>query len=277
MKFTVHFKEKLYLGIMIAVSMLLYAGLALAIFLWGYTVLLPCIYLGVFCIFSLLAKVYFVGFLRGNGIKVGPQQFPEVFEIVKVQSSQLGLEKAPTVYLLQGHGILNALAMRFTRRNYVVIYSEVLATAYQEGLAVVEFIIGHELGHITRNHVSTLKTLFLFPAQLVPFLGWAYSRACEYTCDAIGYALCPEGAEKGLVLLAAGKALYKKVNVHELLLSARAERGCATWFAEIFSTHPHLTKRIAVLTKLRSSDMPEHAFIREQDKSAVRDFTEHAQ
>jgi Zn-dependent protease with chaperone function len=159
------------------------------------------------------------------------------------------------LYLLQGGGMLNAFAMRFVGRNYVVLYSDVLEAAYHEGMPAVEFILGHELGHIKRNHVGLLKMILLFPGHLIPFLGSDYSRACEYTCDNIGYHLSPEGAVKGLLILAAGKKLYKKVDVDALLDNAGNEPLLAQWVAEIFSTHPHLIKRVRNLNQIHNEKL----------------------
>lgn len=270
MEFKVHFKERRYFALLILVSVLGYSGL-LAAFLSEQTMvnLTPrVIFMLAFLAIQFLVHIYFIGYLRGNAIKVSPNQFPEIFEILTNQSEALGLKKAPTLYLLQGNGMLNAFATRFSGQNYIVLYSDILAMAYQEGIPAVQFIIGHELGHIKRNHVSLLKSLFFLPTRFVPFLGSAYSRACEYTCDAIGYSICPEGAQKGILILAAGKSLYKKVNVTELLRDAPSQKGFTLWFAEIFSSHPHLLKRIAHLEKLNQSHV-KPALVIDEHKAAL--------
>jgi len=143
---------------------------------------------------------------------------------------------------LQVGGVLNAFATRFVGTNYIVIYSDVLAAAYEQDIEVVEFIIGHEMGHIKRKHIT--KRLLLLPGALVPFLGSAYSRACEYTCDRIGFALCPEGARPGMLLLAAGRGLSKKINISAYTEQIETEDGFIKWMSEKFASHPNLTKRV---------------------------------
>ena len=59
-------------------------------------------------------------------------------------------------------------------------------------------------------------------------------------------------AEKGLLILAAGKDLYKKVNVTELIKTSNNENDFAPWFAEKVASHPHLTKRIAEIHRLHT-------------------------
>ena len=266
MNFAVRSREKLYFGIMLAISILLY-GLLFAL-LATPAKDAAAIYIGLigFILFlNVFVTLIFVGTLKGNAIKINAKQFPDIYAILESHSQRLGLSKTPDMYLLQGNGILNAFALKFARRNYVVLHSNILEIAYQD-MDVVSFIIGHELGHIKRNHTGFLKSFLIFPAKLMPFLGNAYSRACEYTCDNIGFNLCPKGAVKGILVLAVGKKLYTKVNLDELLLNVEREAGFALKFAEIFSTHPVLVKRIAVMNQLTYDDLtPENGFFNIQN------------
>lgn len=264
MQFKVHSKETFYFGLMFTFSFLVYGFLffpfsllflRLDLFLrvWHlylFKVFIFGGYFGLFALINFLLSLFFMGYLRGNAIKVNERQFSDIFEILKNQSKKLGLSKIPDMYITQGNGILNAFATRFARKNYIFLYSNILEAAYQEGKEAIEFVIGHELGHIKRNHTGFLKSWFTFPARLIPFLGSAYSRACEYTCDNIGYALSPEGAEKGMLVLAVGTLLHQKVNVDEVIINTHREQGFAMWFAEIFSTHPALINRLSKINQL---------------------------
>ncbi|TLX73090.1 M48 family metallopeptidase [Labilibacter sediminis] len=248
MNYDVNPKEGFYFGIKLIVSIAAYGLLAAFLSMGINTENSPAITVAIFYAVIIGIALIFrmgilVGYLKGNAIKITDKQFPDIYKIVAKQSEKLGLRKIPDVYILQAGGLLNAFATRFMGRNYVVIYSDILEEAYENNLESVEFVIGHELGHIKRKHIS--KQLILFPSIFIPFLNQAYSRACEYTCDNIGAALSPKGVLTGLILLSSGKKLYKKVNVETFAQQNSTETSFWAWFAEKVSTHPKLTKRIS--------------------------------
>ncbi len=260
--YQIHSKEVTYFSIMLVISILAYAGIiywlvgfhtmdvsdpvaqmqkmALTPMVYGFY-----LYASVILISILFIQGFLIGYLRGNAVKITQRQFPDIYEIAHRQSLSLGLKSIPDMYLLQEGGFINAFATKFLGRNYVVIYSEVLEEAYENNKDSVEFIIAHELGHVKRNHIT--KVFLLFPSFIIPFLYHAYSRACEYTCDRIGMALSPKGASVGLLLVAAGKKLYKKVNTEKFIEQHFEDKGFWYWISEKFSTHPHLTKRVRAL------------------------------
>ncbi len=248
--YKVHPKEETYFAIKVFFSVIGYYLIFKAIQgLWVMGDVTNTHFGFIFLIYGILIVLYLlflfiimVGYLKGNAIKVSPRQFPDVYNIAVNQAAKLGMATIPDVYILQAGGVLNAFATRFVGTNYIVIYSDVLAAAYEQDIKVVEFIIGHEMGHIKRKHIT--KRLLLLPGALVPFLGSAYSRACEYTCDRIGFALCPEGARPGMLLLAAGRGLSKKINVAAYTEQIETEDGFIKWMSEKFASHPNLTKRV---------------------------------
>jgi Zn-dependent protease with chaperone function len=214
--------------------------------------------------------VVMIGHLKGNAIKLSRNQFPEIYQTVEKQSQMLGLKYVPDVYIMQSGGILNAFATKFMGNSYIVLYSEIVESALEQDKNILEFIIGHELGHIKRNHM--LKKLLLFPSYIIPFLGAAYSRACEYTCDNIGHFLSPSGVKGGLLLLASGRTLYKKVNMKEFIAQDNSEAGFLKWFAEKVSSHPNLTKRLALypeVVETRKTASVNISYIPEQEVVTV--------
>jgi Zn-dependent protease with chaperone function len=202
-------------------------------------------YAVIIILYIFFAKGLLVGHFRGNGIRISEQQFPEVYRIYREELQKLGIRKEPKLFCVQSNGVLNAFATRMTFQNYVVIYTEILQAAYEEGIDAVAFVLAHELGHIKRGHL--IKNFFIYPAAVILPLRFAYSRACEYTCDLIGRQTTSAKGVAGLVILAAGKRLGGRVNIPEYIQKAREEHGFWVWFAEFMSTHPNLPKRIGRL------------------------------
>lgn len=245
-------KENIYFAICLIISLLIYTAMILGImagleFGKGPIIAVLGFYAFIIIVALHVMRGVLVGYIRGNAVKLGPHQFPEIHQVVMRQSQALGLGRVPDIFLLQQGGLLNAFATRFMGSDYVVLYSDLMEEAYEKNQETVDFVIAHELGHVKRNHI--LKRLIVLPAMLVPFLGNAYSRACEYTCDSIGASLSPEGAHSGLLVLAAGKRLFRNVDAHIFIEQRYTEAGFWTWFAEKVSTHPHLTKRLARFAK----------------------------
>ncbi|MGO0060843.1 M48 family metallopeptidase [Brevibacillus fluminis] len=182
--------------------------------------------------------------IRKNGVRLTARQFPEVYERTKNLAARMGLTVMPDVYVLESGGQLNAFATRFFGRNMVVLYSDMFDLINSGGDDELDYVIAHELAHIKRNHIG--KHLFILPAMWIPFVGEAYSRACEYTCDRMAayYTGNPEAAINGLTILAIGKALYRQVDREEYLHQTQQERGFFVWLAEKLSTHPALPNRM---------------------------------
>jgi Zn-dependent protease with chaperone function len=212
--------------------------------------------LSVICLFGivLVPLIMFVshvldgirlGRMRGNGIKVTPEQFPEVFEAVHNLAASLGMQTAPETYVMNKPGVLNACAKNYHQRDYVIIYTDVLELAYSFGESELAFVISHELAHIQCGH---LKRKWLnFPAKLVPFLGQALSRARVYTCDRIAQELGPEGATAGLVALSVGTKLFRRINLKALYAQQDSVDDFWSSFSEAVSSKPNLNSRIRAL------------------------------
>lgn len=195
-----------------------------------------------------LAHGLLMGSIRGNGVRVSEKQFPEVDRLAQQLAAQMGIDPVPPVYVLQAGGLLNAFATRFLGRSFVIGYSDVLELAYERGEPELAFVMAHELAHIKRGHLAWRWVLY--PSMIVPFLGAAYSRACEYTCDRFGAYFRPDGAVGGLLVLAAGKRLYRNVDAQAFGDQAETERGFFVWLAEVLSSHPNLSKRVRALAAL---------------------------
>jgi Zn-dependent protease with chaperone function len=240
-------RERVYYAAMVVVSLLVYAGLVLVGLQKPEAAASIVMYGLIFFLVGLFAHGLALGRVRGNAVRVSEKQFPLLHRMATAHARKLGLKTVPTVYVMESGGLLNAFATRFLGRDFVVLYADVLELALLQGEAAVGFIMGHELAHVWRGH---LKHRWLtLPGRLFPYLGAAYSRACEYTCDRIGAFCQPEGAISGLLALAAGKQLHALVDVKEYAGQAVSDQGYWIRRAELVSSHPHLPKRVAALLK----------------------------
>lgn len=196
--------------------------------------------------FLLFSRSVFVSHVRGSAVKVGPDQLPEIHRAVVRLSDRFGLDEPPDCYVMQSGGDLNALAARFLRSDFLILYSDLLE-ACGENTAARDMIIAHELGHLRAGHLHW--QWLLLPALALPFPGMALSRAREYTCDRFGLAGAGdrEGALRGLAILAAGPEYARRVDLRELVSQDEdLDTGWMT-IGRWLSSHPPLARRIAAL------------------------------
>ncbi|KZZ84090.1 M48 family metallopeptidase [Bacillus sp. SJS] len=208
--------------------------------------------------------------IQVNGVRLRETQFPSLYERTKQISEAMGLKKMPEVYIVESGGVLNAFATRiFSQfgKDFVILYSDFVELAEDGREDEVEYVIAHELAHIKRNHIG--KNFYVFPAMWVPFLGEAYSRACEYTCDrmAVHYTQKPDRAIQALLVFAAGKRLFKNIQLPEFLEQYNEKKGFLVTLMELVSTHPPLPKRIAAIEDF--AGLPESAKLKRSTKYVI--------
>ena len=233
----VYSNERPLFRILSAVSCFFWLGLVVGTF--GIALL----YAPLFLVGYLFAQSGFISMVRGSGVKVSRGQLPEIQERLERCCTKLEMEEVPEAYVLNAHGLLNALATRFLRRHYVVLFSDVV-DALADQPDALDFYIGHELGHIKRGHLAW--GWFLAPASVLPVLGAAYSRAREYSCDLHGLACCddPRDAACGLAVLAAGERSIEKLNLQDFARQSEETGGFWMSYHELTADYPWLTKRM---------------------------------
>jgi Zn-dependent protease with chaperone function len=231
-------KEKRLFNIAFGISALVWIALVVSIVGIAYGILIG--------LFLYIAHAMMIAYIKGHAIRLSADQFPGIYTRVKEAAKELGLSKTPEVYIMQAGGALNAFATKLTDRNFVVIYSDLLEACGEEGKEL-DMIIGHEIGHLALGHLKWLW--FLIPARVVPLLGAAYSRACEYSCDLCGFVLVGDvhAASRGLAVLAAGGKYGKAANIDCYVDQADESGGFWPSVYELNATHPYLPKRIAAL------------------------------
>ena len=193
--------------------------------------------------------------IRGSAVRLSRRQFPDIYAVKDDFARRLELQRDPEIYLMSGNGVLNAFAASTIGYDFIVIHSELFSNTYEKNKDALAFIIGHELGHLRLGHTRLWYQLSTAYVDRVPLLGDFLSRAREYSCDRHGAYVAPQG-EEGLVLLAAGRYVYKQVDAEELLEQAQQFRGFWPTLAQLPQSHPFVVRRIRALYDLGFFEAP---------------------
>ena len=208
--------------------------------------IIGAIYAVIFVFSFFLLHLRFITYLRGSGVELSEKQFPEIYSRFVILSKRAGMKKIPEAYILQSEGAINAFATKFMGRKFVVLYTDLLE-ACEGNESALDMIIGHELAHVKAGH---LRWLWLItPGLIFPFIGSAYSRAREFTCDRYGTALCGsiEGARHGLTMLAVGGKRAKSVELTEFVKQQEKLNTGLMTLGKWLSPYPPLCQRVAAI------------------------------
>lgn len=200
-------------------------------------------------LFLFLASLFYRASAFGNMILLGPQQFPELHEMVVAGSKELGFKQPPKAFLYNSHGLFNAFARKLLGGRYLFLTSALVEANSNEQ---VRFVIGHELGHHAAGHLNGWLNFLRAPSQLVPFLNAAYSRSREYTCDSIGAYLSKDlaASRSSLQMLGCGcRRLNATMSCEAFLAQEAMVPPVFGFLNEIFRGHPRLTRRVAAINE----------------------------
>jgi Zn-dependent protease with chaperone function len=166
-----------------------------------------------------------------SAVRVGPEQFPELHTRWLLLCDTLDVAEPPELFVSQ-HPVLNAGALGVDK-PFVVIHSATLQTLTE---AEVDFVLGHELGHVVSGHVlyKTMLRLLLragFMAFSVPMaapvvfavtaalLEW--DRKSELSADrAALLATQDKEAALSVQMKLAGGGLHDQMNVAAFIRQA---------------------------------------------------------
>lgn len=233
--------ERLSFAVLLAVSVLILVLAAVTVF--------GLIWLSLYILLQIFFHQFTMAYFRANSVKLGPNQYPELFHLAGRYTERLGLKKVPDIYVIQAT-TLNAFVTIVARRHVIVLYSHTVETMLEEDRPdALGMVLAHELGHIAAKHLRWTP-LLSSGGILMPMVYWKWSRCCEYTADRLGY-LCLDdknGAIEGLLKLTVGKRLALDTNIEALEEQyTRLRKDGWAKIAEMWSTHPHLLNRIRAL------------------------------
>ncbi len=243
-----HPKEKLYRTICMVIGGLIWA-LALFGTMFGILIMLLPLALSLW-----LVEKFFQASIYGNAVHVNQQQYAELDSISHEVAKQLGLTDKPDLFVINANGMINALAIKFLSGKYVLLFSNLVDLMWEEGRSKNQLrtVIAHELAHHAAGHVNFWIDLLIKPAMFVPFLGAAYSRACELTADRIAAQVVQDSNASiaALITLASGsRELIQQTSIQAFINQEHQVPGFFGLLQELISTHPRMTRRVIEMNK----------------------------
>jgi Zn-dependent protease with chaperone function len=186
---------------------------------------------------------------RSMSVRITEKNFPEIYAIVEEYANKLGMKKVPSVYLVQGNGVLNAFASFVPFKQYIELYADLVEVAYREhqDMDTLRFIIGHEITHIYLGHAKLYYNYAMLFAGVLPILPMIASRTREYSCDRVAQKLSGSDGIDAMMTLTAGIHLYKSVDKEDFIENAKTVRGFFVWCYNLASSHPVMSKRVLAL------------------------------
>jgi Zn-dependent protease with chaperone function len=247
-------KENFYLGFVVLPTVVAIVGLTAALIIDPKTFLPVVLEIGAVCLFGTIllwtSWQLFLSILHGHSIKVGPNQYPQLYSLVTEASEVLGIT-APTVFILQGHGLFELLvARRFSRRGILMITSNMLdeLTEHRSSRELM-FFIGRQLGLIATGYFRywTLKHTI---GQFSFFFYWAWKRRTHMTADRLGLLVAGDlyAAEQALLIITAGSGVAPSTNI-QAIKEQRTElfERFWAWIQLGLSSYPYMVDRIVLL------------------------------
>lgn len=248
-----HPKEKLYGALTIFVGVAVWIPLVLLILSVLLTdkaevLFVIFFYILIFKFMSFVSRAFMRAYMFGHFVMIGPKQFPELYKMVVEGAKAVGLKETPRAFVYNSHGVMNAMALRLVGRHRYVWLTSALIDANDP--EQVRFVIGHELGHHVAGHLSEFWHVLRLPGLFVPFLGAAYSRSRELTCDRVGLWLSNnlQASRSALQMLACGSAkLNEQLNPDAFEEQEDMLPPISGFLLHIISTYPRLTQRVEAL------------------------------
>lgn len=198
------------------------------------------------------AGKFFQASVFGNSVHVSNGQYKALNDMSLDICKQLGIDERPEMFVLNSQGLTNAFAIKFLTRKYVLLFSDLVDLLWEDNANKdqLRFVIAHEPAHHAAGHVNFWINLIIKPAMFIPFLGAAYSRACELNCDCIAEEIVGnnEASVSAMVALASGsKELNNQTNLDAFIEQEKLVPSGFGFIQEILSSHPRMTKRVSIL------------------------------
>lgn len=190
------------------------------------------------------------------------QTIPALAELMDETNRRLGRGQAPRAYVARAN-VLNAYTFGLTDPKVIVLYSGLVRALDRDEL---QFVIGHELGHIRLGHtwlnsviggMAGIPSPYAAAALLYVAFRW-WNRACEFSADRAGLLACGrlDKAVSALVKIGSGGAAHSTAAVQQALAALeKQESDPGQVLTEALSTHPLIARRVDELRRFAASEM----------------------
>jgi len=197
--------------------------------------------------------------MLGNALQIEYSDYAWLRDWVNQVSADLELPRVE-VFVTQDP-VINAYAFGFIRPYTIVLHSGSIRYLTKEELKVV---VVHEMGHVKYGH--TIASLYLLPFMNVPVLGgifgWLagfWQRRAELTADrlALMYMGESELVKASLIKVHVGPDVASSMNEIARQWQQYVAERPMNRFAQTFSNHPFLVRRISHIDRYKSVVEPE--------------------
>jgi len=182
-------------------------------------------------------------------VKISELNFSEIFKLTKIAAFRLRMP-LPPVYIIADPS-LNAYTLGFWGDHWIVLHSALVEKLKHEELL---YVIGHEMGHIKREHATWLQLVTPRASRPIPFISDGlkiifnnWSIKSEYSADRAGLIANKnlDSCISALSMIATGHRNIKLTTLLEE--SEKQQKDPLSVLGEFFRTHPYYPKRIKQL------------------------------
>lgn len=188
--------------------------------------------------------------LKGRGVLVTDQSWPELNAIVEASKAKLGISGVKA-YVVQD-STFNAFATRMAGAEFIVLNSGAIDTLLRKGqMNDLRFLVGHECGHVAMGHTGFVGGMLpqLAAFFLSPLHNW-YRRCQERSADRCGLYCAGnrKDAHRSIAVLAGGSEAGSRLELPQVVAQWNEVRH-ETWIAIVrfFSDYPHTAERIILI------------------------------
>ena len=200
-------------------------------------------------------------------VAVGPNQFPEIYQMVVDCAHRLGIG-IPNTYILN-YNEMNAYTIAVDDASPMIVLYSGLVERFQNHPGELKAVIAHECGHIHNNHsvyksvINAMTNGFGNINRLVSgaakLMMTQWTRATEVTADRAALICCddPQDFIDSQATLLSGGMLNMdyKLNLDALRKQLEESTNNPTRIEEMFRDHPSGIRRIFLGEEFIKSDV----------------------